>query len=259
MYLRVLAFCLIFVPGAFLSSPARAEDRLVIFAASSLQTALDRIAEAWQHEGGAEIVISYGASSALARQIMSGAPADLFLSASTDWMDAVENDKAVRSGSRVDLLGNALVLVGHGPGPDLGELGSDLDLDTLLEDGRLAMAYTDAVPAGIYGRQALTTLGLWDRFSTRIAQFDNVRAALAIVATGELPLGIVYRSDALVERGVSLVGTFPADSHDPIRYPIAITTESKHPDAAEFVAFLQGEEAGRIFLELGFDLIGQEP
>jgi molybdate transport system substrate-binding protein len=236
--------------------PAAAGERLVVFAAASLKGALDRAAGAWAASGGAEVALSYAGSSALARQIEAGAPADLFLSASTEWMDYVQERGLLREGTRRDLLGNRLVLVRNGPGPAPVAIGPGFDLASLLGDGRLAMALVDAVPAGIYGREALTALGLWDGVSGALAQAADVRGALALVASGEAPLGIVYATDAAAEPAVSVVGVFPEASHAPIVYPVAVTAESAHPEAEAFLAFLGSAPARAAFEAAGFTVPG---
>jgi molybdate transport system substrate-binding protein len=236
---------------------AGAED-ITVFAAASLKNALDAVAADWSAETGNEAVISYAGSSALAKQIEQGAPADIFISASTDWMDALAGGGHIREGTREDLLGNTLVLIAHGTGAAPVEIGPGLDLASMLGDGRLAMALVDSVPAGVYGKAALSSLGLWESAAPKVAQADNVRAALALVATGEAPMGIVYRTDAKAEDDVTVVGTFPADSHKPIVYPAAVTTESADPEtAAAFLDYLAGEEARPAFEAEGFRVLAE--
>lgn len=238
---------------ALAALPLRAAaDTVLVFAAASLTGALDRVAEAWAAETGHRAVMSYAGSSALARQIQEGAPADIFISASVEWMDALAVSGDLRPDTRRDVLGNALVLVAHGRDAAPVTLDAGLDLPGLLGDGRLSMALIEAVPAGIYGRQALSALGLWDGVAGRVAQSDNVRAALAFVATGEAPLGIVYATDAAAEDNVTVIATFPPGSHDPIVYPAAITAQSDSPAAASFLDFLSGPAARAIWAEAGF-------
>jgi molybdate transport system substrate-binding protein len=246
----IAALLLAALPGA-----ARAEP-VVVFAAASLKEALDAAAAAW---GGAP-AISYAASPALARQIEEGAPADVFVSADRDWMDHLDDAGLIDAATRRDLLGNRIVLIAAGRDAAPVELAPGLDLAGLLgPDGRLAMADVEAVPAGRYGRAALETLGLWDAVADRLAQAENVRAALAFVARGEAPLGVVYATDAGVEDAVSVVGTFPADSHPPIVYPIARVAGSTNPAAEDFLAFLEGEAAGAIFARFGFEVLPAPP
>ncbi|MTH65825.1 molybdate ABC transporter substrate-binding protein [Paracoccus shanxieyensis] len=229
-------------------APAAHADEITVFAAASLKTALDEIATEWQKSHKDTLVISYAGSSQLAKQIQEGAPADLFISASTDWMDALQESGDIDTATRKDLLGNTLVLIGHGT-PAAADV---TQLPTLLGDGKLAMALVDSVPAGVYGKQSLEALGLWSQVEPQVAQADNVRAALQLVATGEAPLGIVYGSDAVAEKDVAVVGTFPADSHDPITYPGAVTTSADTAQAAAFLNSLTQEPAKSIFEAQGF-------
>lgn len=239
-----------------LSAPlhARAED-VVVFAAASLTNALERVVAAWMAETGQGAVTSHAGSPALARQIQQGAPADIFISASVDWMDAVEASGDLRHGTRRDILGNGLVLIAHGRDAAPVSIDATLDLVGMLDGGRLSMALVEAVPAGVYGRQALTALGLWDSVAPLVAQSDNVRAALAFVALGEAPLGIVYATDAAVEDNVTVIGTFPEGSHEPIVYPAAITAQSANPLAADFLAFMTSDAARAIWVEFGFTVL----
>ena len=237
-----------------LASPAQAGE-VTVFAAASLKSALDEIATAWEGATGHEVTLSYAGTPQLAQQIEQGAPADLFISASTDWMDDLQGKDLIDPASRRDLLGNTLVLIAHGNAPP-EEIGPTLDLSALLGDGRLAMAFIDSVPAGIYGREALTSLGLWDAVAPQVAQAENVRAALALVASGEAPLGIVYGSDALASQAagedISTLGTFPPDSHSPITYPAALVAGRDNPTAAEFLDHLSSEEARNVWEVQGF-------
>lgn len=228
--------------------PGMAGADVTVFAASSLKSALDEIVAAWE---GEPVRVSYGGSSALARQILAGAPADLFISANVGWMDEVEAAGFVRPETRRDLLGNRLVLVASEPGEVLLEPG---EIAPQLEDGPLAMALVDAVPAGIYGREALQTLGLWDEVQGEIAEAANVRAALAFVALGEAPLGIVYASDAVAEPRVHIAATFPQESHAPIIYPAAAISDA--PSVAALLGFLSNSGARAIFERNGFTVQG---
>jgi molybdate transport system substrate-binding protein len=235
--------------GLALLIAGAAAAQTTVFAAASLKTALDEIAGLYEAETGEEATVSYAGSSALARQILLGAPADVFVSASPEWMDEVEAQGRVRPGSRVDLLGNRLALIAHGAAAPV-EISPALDLPALLDGGRLAMALVDAVPAGQYGKAALTSLGLWEGVADRVAQADNVRAALALVAVGAAPLGIVYATDASAEPRVTLLGVFPEESHPPILYPAAAIGPGEA--GAAFLAFLQSEEARAVFARHGF-------
>lgn len=229
-------------------APAAHADEITIFAAASLKDALDAIAADWQKAHDDTLVISYAGSSQLAKQIQEGAPADLFISASTEWMDVVQESGDIDPATRRDILGNTLVLVGTGSPAE----APIADLPALLGDDKLAMALVDSVPAGQYGRQALTSLGLWDKVEGQVAQADNVRAALKLVSTGEAPLGIVYGSDDVADPGVGLIATFPEDSHDKITYPAAVTKAADTPQAAVFLDSLSQDPAKSIFESQGF-------
>lgn len=239
-----------------LVAPAQgaAAAEVLVFAASSLTNALDRVAAAWTAETGHRAVLSFAGSPVLARQIQEGAPADIFISASTEWMDALEASGDLRAGTRRDILGNSLVLIAHGRGAAPVAIDGSLDLEAMLGGGRLSMALVEAVPAGVYGRAALVSLGLWEGVAPHVAQSDNVRAALAFVARGEAPLGIVYATDAAVADNVSVIGTFPAGSHPPIRYPAAITAQSRSAAADDFLAYLTSDAARAIWHAFGFVL-----
>jgi len=225
--------------------------QVTVFAAASLKTALDAIVGPYQAATGQGVTVAYAGSSALARQIERGAPADLFISANPAWMDALQAAGRIDPAARVDLLGNRLALVAHGPAAPVA-IGPDLDLAEMLGGGRLAMALVDAVPAGVYGRAALRSLGLWATVAPRVAQTDNVRAALALVAAGAAPLGVVYATDAAAEPRVSLLGVFPPDSHPPIVYPAAPVAGG---DGAAFLAFLRGPQARAVFEAQGFSVL----
>lgn len=231
------------------ATPALAADP-VIFAAASMKTALDQIAADYAATGHGAPVISYAGSSALAKQIAAGAPADIFISASEDWMDKVEAGGFVVEGTRRDLLGNTLVLVGH----DAGTVAL-ADLPAKLGSEHLAMALVDSVPAGQYGKAALSALNLWDSLAPQVAQADNVRAALALVATGEAPYGIVYATDAAAEPKVHIAATFPAETHPAITYPVAQLKDGPAPaEAQDFLAFLGSETAVKVFEAQGFSV-----
>ncbi|SIT75761.1 molybdate ABC transporter substrate-binding protein [Pontibaca methylaminivorans] len=234
--------------------PAAAEE-VVVFAAASLKTALDEIVTDFEAKTGDRVLVSYAGSNALARQILGGAPADIFISASQEWMDEVEKGGEVAGDSRVDLLGNTLVLVAHDDDVAPLTLDADTDLAGLIGDEKLAMALVDSVPAGQYGRQALTSLGLWDEVEGSVAQADNVRATLALVAMGEAPFGIVYATDAAAEPAVHVIGTFPADSHDPVSYPAALLKAAGDGADDTFFNALRDPDATRIFAEHGFETL----
>lgn len=249
--LRPLAPALLLVAMA---SPAPA-DEVVVFAAASLKTALDDVAAAFMAETGHTVTISYAGSNALAQQILQGAPADIFISAAPNWMDEVEKAGLTVPGTRADLLGNTLVLIGHGKGAAPVAIGPDMDLAGLLAGERLAMAMVDSVPAGQYGKEALTGLGLWQDVEPLVAQSENVRAALALVSTGEAPFGIVYASDAIADDNVSVVGTFPAESHAPITYPAALLTTAADAADRDFFQALSSDTADAKFTAQGFAIL----
>jgi molybdate transport system substrate-binding protein len=228
--------------------PAQAD--VTVFAAASLKTALDEIAADWTAATGTPVVLSYGGTPALARQIAEGAPADVFLSASTAWMDDLDAKGLIQSDSRRDLLGNRLVLVG-GAGAVPVTLDASLNLLQLLDGGKLSMALVDSVPAGQYGKEALESLSLWDSVAPSVVQSENVRAALKLVALGEAPYGVVYASDAVAETAVTTVATFPDESHTPIVYPAALTVMAD-AEAGAFLQHLASDEARAVFAANGF-------
>ncbi|APZ52020.1 molybdate ABC transporter substrate-binding protein [Salipiger abyssi] len=237
-----------------IAGAAQADD-VTVFAAASMKNAMDEVAECYGEETGNNAVVSLAGSSSLARQIQAGAPADVFISANVGWMDTLEEEGLIDAESRTDLLGNAIVLIAHDAGATPVEIAPDLPLADMLGEDRLAMALVDAVPAGIYGKAALESLELWDSVAPKVAQADNVRAALALVATGEAPMGIVYATDAAAEPDVTVLGTFPEDSHPPIVYPAAVLAESDNPVAAEFLDYLQGPVARAAFERQGFTVL----
>jgi molybdate transport system substrate-binding protein len=234
-------------------SPASAQDKsLTAFAAASMKNALDDIDAAYTAKTGVKIVASYAASSALAKQIEQGAPADIFMSADTDWMDYAVNRKAIDAPSRVNLLGNSIVLIAPKDSRiDKVVIGQGFDLAKLAGNGKIATGDVNAVPVGRYARAALEKLGAWQAAEPKFAMAESVRAALTLVARGEAALGIVYSTDAKVEPGVKIVGTFPADSHPPIIYPVAATATAK-PEAASYLGFLRSSAAKAIFEKYGF-------
>ncbi|MGX9352936.1 molybdate ABC transporter substrate-binding protein [Shimia sp. W99] len=233
-------------------APVAMAGEVTVFAAASLKNALDEIAETYEADTGHRVVVALAGSSALARQIAFGAPADVYLSANAMWMDYLENKGLVLSESRVDLLENQLVLIapkGAEPvaRPVIGE-----DVRLLLGDGRLAMALVDAVPAGQYGKAALSALGVWDEVSPQVAQADNVRAALALVALGEAPLGIVYETDARASEDVVIVGAFRPELVPEIIYPAAVVAGRGGGLGADFLQYMQGDTARAAFERQGF-------
>jgi len=226
-----------------------------VFAAASLKNALDAVSQAWKAEAGKETKNTYAASSALAKQVEQAAPADVFISADLDWMNYLAEKKLVKEDTRKVLLGNQLVLVAtKGSGTKL-ELKEGADLAGALAGGKLAVGDVKAVPAGKYAKAALEKLGLWASVEKSLAQSENVRAALALVARGEAKLGIVYATDAKAEKEVEVAGVFPEDSHPPIVYPAAVIVSSKNPDAEAFVTYLSSPKAQEIFTAQGFTIL----
>lgn len=250
-----LVFLTILAVSSF-GTPVRATE-VTVFAAASLKNALDDAAKAYEAKSGDKVVISYAASSALAKQIEGGAPADIFFSADLDWMDYLQQKNLIDVGSRKTLLGNTLVLIApKGSTVSLTiEKGFPL-VQALGSDGKLAMADVNAVPAGKYGKATLTYLGVWDAVASRVAQAENVRAALAFVARGETPLGIVYGTDAKAEPAVRVVGTFPEDSHLKIEYPVALLASAK-PEARKFLDFVVSPTAAPAFEAQGFTILSK--
>lgn len=237
-----------------LHAAGAAAGEVKVFAAASLKNALDAIAKDWKAETGNEVVLTYAASSALARQVEAGAPADLFISADLKWMDYVAKADLIKKDSRENLLGNALVLVGPKDAAMTYDLARGFDLAGALAGGRLAVGAVESVPAGIYAKQALISLGAWDGVKDKLAEAENVRAALLLVSRGEAPLGIVYRTDSRADAGVKVVGTFPENSHEPIIYPVA---ELKNAPAlaAEFQKYLRSKKAESAFTGQGFTVL----
>ncbi len=233
--------------------PARAQDKtLTIFAAASMKNALDDVNEVFTKATGIKAVASYAASSALAKQIEQGAPADVFASADLEWMDYVAGKKLIKDGTRLNLLGNRLVLIAPKDSRQ-GDImiGPGFDIARLAGNGRIAVADVRAVPAGKYAKAALEKLGAWNAAEAKLAMAENVRAALLLVGRGEALLGIVYETDAKVEPNLKIVGAFPANSHPPIVYPTALTANAK-PDAAKYLAFLRSATALVFFERYGF-------
>jgi len=233
----------------------QAQD-VVVFAAASLTNALDEAGQLFERQGGAHTKISYAASSALANQIESGAPADMFISADLDWMDYLEQHHLIQTATRKNLLGNRLVLVAPAESDAKAEIKPGLDLVGLLKGGRLAMADPDSVPAGKYGKAALEKLGVWNSVRAAVAPAESVRVALLFVSRRETPLGIVYATDAAADPRVKIVGVFPPDTHPPIIYPAALTADSKNASAARLLEFLGSAAAKPIFEKQGFTVLG---
>lgn len=235
-----------------MAAPAAAEP-VTVFAAASLKNALDEVGAAYAKSGG-EARFSYAASSAIARQIEQGAPADVYVSADSDWMNYLAERRLIVAASRRDLLTNKLALIAPADSRVSLKVARGMPLAKALGSGRLAVAGPD-VPAGKYAKASLTALGVWDGVSGKLAQAENVRMALQYVARGESPLGIVYDTDAKVEPKVRIVGLFPDASHPRIVYPAAITASSRNPDAARFLSYMSGPEAALVFRKYGFTVL----
>jgi len=228
---------------------------LTVFAAASMKNALDDTNAAFTKATGIKVTASYAASSALAKQLESGAPADVFISADLKWMDFVAEKKLIKADSRYNLLGNKLVLIA-GKDSKIGDVKIEqgFDIAKLAGDGRIAVADVKAVPAGLYAKAALEKLGSWAAAEPKLAMAENVRATLAFVARGETQIGIVYETDAKVEPNVKIIATFPDGSYPPVTYPVAATATAKG-DAAKYLDFLRGKEARAIFEKYGFSVL----
>lgn len=250
--LRILSVFLIAALPVLAPAQARQQRGPMLLAAASLQEALTFAASNWAGKGHPRPVISFAGSSALARQIEAGAPADLFIPADEEWMDHVARKGLIRANSRVSFLSNRLVLVAPTGSNARLAIGRDFPLARALGNGRLAMADPDNVPGGRYGRAALSSLGVWASVSGKIARAENVRAALALVERKEAPFGIVYATDARASARVRIVGVFPASAHPAITYPIAALRTSTNPDAEAFRRFLVSREGRAIFARHGF-------
>ena len=237
---------------------AAQDNTLTVFAAASLRNALDDVDAAFTRKSATKVVASYAASSALAKQIAQGAPADVYISANTRWMDFLARQKLIEPATRVDLLGNALVLIAPKASKlDRVGIGEGFAIAKLAGNGRIAVADVQAVPAGLYAKAALQSLGAWRAAEPKLAQAENVRATLAFVARGETPLGIVYATDAKVEPKVKVIGTFPENSHPPIIYPLAAMASSRNPSVATYLRFMRSTAARAIFERYGFTVLAQ--
>lgn len=224
----------------------------LVLAAASLQESMNAAADAWKAKGHPRPRISFAGSSALARQIQSGAPADVFVSADEPWMDAVQSKDLIRKGTRVSFLRNSLVLIAPRTSTLRLRIAPGMPLAKALGGGRLAIADPAGVPAGVYAKQALTRLGAWNAVQGQLAPGESVRAALALVSRGAAPLGVVYATDARADPGVRVVGVFPASSHDPISYPVAVIASSRNPEADAFRRYLVSAEGKAVFRRFGF-------
>jgi molybdate transport system substrate-binding protein len=253
-FVKIL-FALSIVCGLPTSAASAQEKGLTTFAAASMKNALDDVDAAYTAKTGVKIVASYAASSVLAKQIDQGAPADIFLSADTDWMDYATKQKTIKPETRTNLLGNSIVLIAPKDSTiDKVSIASGFDLAKLAGNGRIATGDVSSVPVGKYAKAALEKLGAWEAAAPKFAMAESVRAALTLVARGEAVLGIVYATDAKVEPAVKIVGTFPAESHPPIIYPVAATT-STGPGASDYLTFLHSQAAKTIFEKYGFTFL----
>jgi molybdate transport system substrate-binding protein len=246
--LLVMAICLT------AGSPTVKAADVTVFAAASLKEALDEQAKQFQASTGNKVIISYGASNALAKQIEAGAPADIFISADLDWMDYLDQRRLLAQNTRFDLLRNTLVLIAPSSSASTLKIGLNFPLASALGKEKLAMANPDSVPAGKYGKSALEKLGVWASVEGQVARAENVRAALALVSRGEAPFGIVYKTDALADKGVRVVDTFPPDSHPPIIYPAALAATSKSTAAKPLLDYLRSAPARSVWEKYGFGL-----
>ncbi|MCB2191508.1 MAG: molybdate ABC transporter substrate-binding protein [Deltaproteobacteria bacterium] len=236
------------------SSLALAAGPVMVFAAASTTNAVSDVIKAYEAAGKGKAVASFASSSTLAKQIANGAPAQVYLSANVKWMNYLAEKTLLEPDSRVDLLGNRLVLIAPKGAKKLGPIQAGMPLLKCLGDGRLAVGDPDHVPAGIYAKQALMSLGLWKKAEPRLARAANVRAALALVERGEAPLGIVYSTDAAITPKVTVLGRFPESSHKPIVYPLALLKDEATAQAKDFWQFLQSDQAKAIFTKYGFSV-----
>jgi len=232
-----------------------ATDGPVIFAAASMKTALDAIAVAWKAQGGKAPAISYGSSGVLAKQIEQAAPADIFISADLKWMDYLDKAKLIKEGTRSNLLGNALVLIEPADANSTLKIAPKFDLAGATGDSKIAVCTIASCPGGIYAKEAFEKLGVWEAVEPKLAQADNIRNALTLVARGEAKFGVVYATDAKAEPKVKVLDTFPESSHGPIVYPAALLTSSTNKDAASLLAFMRSQAATKILTEQGFTIL----
>ncbi len=256
MFVRIFAFVsfLAILVGAPQSLVA--QERITVFAAASLKNALDDTNAAFTKATGVKVTASYAASSALAKQIEQGAPADVFISADLQWMDYVGERKLIKPDTRVNLLGNKLVLIAPADSKTAAvTIGQGFDIAKLAGSGRIAVADVNAVPAGRYAKAALEKLGAWAATEPKLAQAENVRATLAFVARDETPIGIVYETDAKVEPKVKIIGAFPDGSYPPVTYPAAATTVAAKQSASQYLNFLRTPAAKAIFEKYGFSFL----
>ena len=249
---RRLLLLALFLAAPFAVVSAAVAGDVVVFAAASLKNALDEASAVYERETETKVLISYAASSTLAKQVENSAPADLFISADLEWMDYLQQRNLIKPETRLTLLGNKLVLIAPASSTTKIEIASGLALADLLGNERLAMADPAAVPAGKYGKAALEKLGVWASIASKVAPAEDVRAALLLVSRGETPLGIVYATDAAADKGVRVVAAFPEDSHPRIVYPAAEVATAADPAATRFLDFLKSDRARPFFEHQGF-------
>jgi molybdate transport system substrate-binding protein len=254
---RVLlaSILIIFLGSGWGAAASAQEGSLVVFAAASLKDALDEVNAAYRRDLGRETITSYAASPALAKQIEAAAPADIFISADLDWMDYLAKKNLIKTETRADLLGNQLVLIAPSNSSVKLGIAPNFPLAQALGSGRLAVADPNGVPAGKYGKASLQALGVWSSVADKLAPTENVRAALLLVSRGEAPLGIVYRTDAVADKGVKILGTFPDETHPPIIYPIAAMASSTNSEDPGYIAYLRSSAAGAVFEKHGFAVL----
>jgi molybdate transport system substrate-binding protein len=254
--LRLRAFSFIVTFSALIILPefdrAEGRERILVFSAGSTINAITEVGDLFNEQGNEKCIISCAASSTLAKQIAQGAPADIFISANPKWMDYLSEKDLIELETRFDLLGNRLVLIAPISDDSRTKITPGLDLAGLLGKERIAMGDPDHVPAGIYGKQALIALGMWDNVKNRVAPMKDVRAALVMVEREETPFGIVYSTDAFISKKVRIVDIFPETSHPPITYPVAIVAGKESPATKKLISFLQSPEARAVFLKYGF-------
>jgi molybdate transport system substrate-binding protein len=256
MFARLLSVLCLFAVVADAPQTAARQESVTIFAAASLKNAIDDADATFTRATGVKVVASYAASSALAKQIEGGAPADVFVSADLKWMDYLADKKLIKPNTRVNLLGNKLALIAPVDSKlDKVAIGQGFDISKLAGDGRIAVADVKAVPAGLYAKAALEKLGAWTAAEPKLAQAENVRATLAFVARGETPVGIVYETDAKIEPKVKIVGVFPDGSYPPVTYPVAATAATTNGAITRYLNFLRGPAAKSVFEKYGFSFL----
>lgn len=236
---------------------AQCQGKILVFAAASTTNAIKEIAAVFEKINNVKVSCSFASSSTLAKQIENKAPANIYVSANPKWMDYLEDKGEIEEGTRIELLGNSVVLISPASSKAEVKIQPGFKLAEILGPGKLAMGDPDHVPAGIYAKQALETLGVWETVKSKVARSKDVRAALALVERGEAPLGIVYSTDAKITEKVKVVGIFPENSHPPVRYPVAIVKGGASKEALELLGFMKGKKAGKIFEKYGFTFLDE--